>query len=181
MNWLIILAGAFLLVGGTAGAAVVYNVEVTEWTRFDSSFQAIASSYGIDWKWLKAFALNESDLGRNSLVANGQTSTDGLSWGLMQVTLKTALGFDPAASIDKLANLNPADYSIDLASQLIVQNMNSFDNSDPRFTEYVVKAYNAGAGTVKKEINGTYTGPYAPDHEAYWERWQRNLQKVITG
>ncbi len=168
-----------LLLGGTAGAVVVHNIEVTEWTKFDEAFQRIGASYGVDWKWLKAFALNESDLGRDSRVASGQTSSDGLSWGLMQVTLKTAQGFDSNASIALLANLTPADYSINLASQLIVQNMNAFDSSDPRFTEYVIKSYNAGAGTVKKEINGTYTGPYEADHQAYWERWQRNLQKVM--
>lgn len=170
-----VVLGVILLLGGSAvGVAVVDN---NEWTRFDISFQKIGGQYGVDWTWLKAFALNESDLGRDSRVASGDTSSDGLSWGLMQVTLKTAQGYDSNASIDLLSNLNPADYSIDLAAHLISDNKNQFDSNDPAFIEKVVKSYNQGAGNTKREFMGMKTKYYDAVQE-YWARWQRNLERV---
>ena len=169
-----LIAGAFLILGGGATAVIVTS---DEWTRFDESFKRIGAQYGVDWTWLKAFALNESDLGRNSLVASGATSSDGLSWGLMQVTLKTGQSYDPDITIEKLANLSPADYSIDLSAHLIADNKNQFDSSDPAFIEKVVKSYNQGPYNTKQEFNGIQT-KYYDAVQAYWARWQRNLVVV---
>ncbi len=180
--WLI--RGALFLVGGSAGAAAVV-ISDSEWTRFDESFKRIGASYGVDWQWLKAFALNESDLGRDSRVASGDTSSDGLSWGLMQVTLTTGRKFDSTINIDKLSQLDPADYSIDLASQLIAQNKTAFSESDPAYLEKVVKSYNQGVANTRNEFNGIYTSWNDPNGNnavgEYWNRWQRNYAKVQNG
>jgi membrane-bound lytic murein transglycosylase MltF len=160
------------------------NEKVTElpmyWTAFDSEFKAAGARYGVAWQWLKAIALNESDLGRNSSVARGLSepsdiegskSSDGLSWGLMQVTLRTGRSLDPACNEIKL---NDAKYSINLAAKYLAQLKNSFPESDPRFLEWVVKSYNQGPGNSAKERAGKIAG-YAQE---YFNRFTRNLARV---
>jgi hypothetical protein len=153
---------------------------VTPWTRFDDLFHKWGSVYNVDWTWLKAFCLNESNLGRAKSVAlglanpgdvDGSKSSDGKSWGIMQVTLTTGAQYDSACSPQKL---NDPDYSVQIAAELIADNTREFSQTDPRFTEWVVKSYNQGAGNTKKELNGT-GGGFA---DAYWDRWQRNLTQV---
>lgn len=156
---------------------------LTDWNRFDADFQTYGASWGVDWLWLKAFALNESNLGRDSSVARGMEnptdidnskSSDGKSWGLMQVTVTTAQGIDPSASAE---SLNNPEYSINLAAEYISQLMGMFDSNDPRYVEWVVKSYNQGPGNSRKERDGKISG-YA---QAYWDRWQRNLTRAQEG
>ena len=182
MNWLLI-GGGFLAVMGYAAKGKINDV-ITElpdnWTRFDSLFVAAEKKHGVDAKWLKAFALNESDLGRDKTVTAGlknpddveaSKSYDGLSWGLMQVTLKTGRDFDPNVTAVKLNN--PA-YSVDLAARLIAWLKKQFPVSDPRYVEWVVKSYNQGSGNTAKERAGKIKG-YAQE---YWDRFERNLARV---
>ncbi|MDE2102146.1 MAG: transglycosylase SLT domain-containing protein [Patescibacteria group bacterium] len=149
------------------------------WTNYDSLFQSVGTQYGIDWKWLKAFALTESELGSAKSVGIGinnpndirdSVSSDGKSWGLMQVTLSTAKGYDPTATPEKL---NDPSYSVDMAAQVISDYEQDFSPADPRYLEWVVKSYNQGPGNTQKEIE---TGIGFAD--AYWTRWQANLNKV---
>jgi soluble lytic murein transglycosylase-like protein len=152
------------------------------WTRFDGLFQQYGTIYGVDPDVLKAIALNESDLGRAKSVARGlaapndiegSKSSDGKSWGVMQMTLTTARGLDPAAT---QAMLNNPDYSIRLAAQYVSQLQGMFSSFDPQFLEWVIKSYNQGPGNTKREIaNGV---GYA---DAYWARFQRNLDRVEQG
>ncbi len=152
------------------------------WTRFDEMFHSYGDIYGVDWTWLKAVALNESDLGRVSSVARGianpsdvenSKSSDGKSWGLMQVTLTTARGLDASATSEKL---NDPDYSIGLGARYIAQLQRMFSTNDSRYPEWVVKSYNQGPGNTMKEAAGV-GGGFADE---YWARWQRNLTKVET-
>jgi membrane-bound lytic murein transglycosylase MltF len=153
--------------------------ELTDWNRFDVLFQQYGASHGVDWQWLKAFALNESNLGRDKSVALGiehpsdienSKSSDGKSWGLMQMTIKTARGLDSSATEEKL---NDPDFSIDLSARYIAQLMGMFSSSDERYVEWVVKSYNQGPGNTKKEMK---TGvSYAQE---YWDRWLRNYNRV---
>lgn len=162
---------------------VVETVEehLDSWNLYDNLFQKWGQVYGVDPDFLKAIALNESSLGRAPSVERGledphdiegSKSTDGLSWGLMQVTIKTAEGLDPAAT---KAKLNDPNYSVKLAAELFAQNQNTFNRSEPRWLEWVVKSYNQGAGNTKKERLGQIQG-YAQE---YWERFQRNYERVI--
>jgi len=150
------------------------------WTRFDSLFKKYGNEYDVDWKWLKAIALNESSLGAEKSVARGlevpsdvegSKSSDGLSWGLMQVTVKTAQGLDKTASPEKL---NDPDFSIRLAAQYLSSLGDYFTLSDTRRTEWIVKSYNQGPGNSLKEKKGLIAG-YAQE---YWNRFQRNLTRV---
>ena len=150
------------------------------WTRFDALFQKYGSKHGVEWKYLKAIALNESDNGREKSVARGlatptdvqgSKSSDGKSWGLMQVTLTTARGLDPQATEVKLNN---PEYSIDLAARYLAQLQRTFPMIETRWLEWTIKSYNQGPGNTAKERRGEIKG-YA---QAYWDRFQRNLERV---
>lgn len=155
------------------------------WSRFDPLFNKYGLMYGVSAEFLKAIALNESLLGDERSVARGlvspsdvegSKSSDGLSWGLMQVTLSTAREMDSSATPEKLNN---PDFSIRLAAQYIAKLQNMFDKSDPRYWEYVAKSYNQGPGNTKKrEISGLQA--LNPNVEKYWDRLQRNLILVKT-
>lgn len=156
------------------------TASVNSFNRFDSLFKEYGSIWGVDWKMLKAICLNESDLGREKTTKRGlempsdiegSKSYDGLSWGIMQVTLRTARDLDPTATEQKLNN---AEYSINLAARYLSILKKMFNAADPRFTEWVVKSYNQGPGNTRKEIAGTVKG-YAQE---YWERYKRNYQRV---
>jgi len=145
---------------------------------FDPLFKAEAAKYGLNWKMLKAIAMNESSLGTHPSVArglafpsdvDGSKSDDGKSWGIMQVTVPTARDFDPTATAEKLNN--PA-YSIKIAAQYLAWVLLQFKD-DPRL-EWIVKSYNQGVGNTKKERAGAIKG-YANE---YWSRYQRNFEKI---
>lgn len=154
-----------------------------EWHFFDSIFNRYGALYDIDPKYLKAIALNESNLGREKSVAlgmrdpsntEGSKSSDGKSWGLMQVTLITARDFDPTATP---AKLNDPEYAVNAACQTWNRNLRYFSEADPRWLEWMVKSYNQGAGNSLKETRGE-TPPRKADVQKYWERFLRNLQLV---
>jgi membrane-bound lytic murein transglycosylase MltF len=141
-------------------------------TKWDTLFRLYG---GDDWKILKAIAMNESSLGEYPSVkrglqvpqdVEGSKSQDGKSWGLMQITIPTARDFDPDATA---VALNNPEYSVRLAARLLRSLKRQFDK-----TEYVVKAYNQGAGNTRAEIAGKHGG-YANE---YWERFQRNFRII---
>lgn len=150
------------------------------WTQFDSLFKKYGLEYNIDWQWLKAICLNESNLGKEKSVALGienpkdienSKSSDGKSWGLMQVTVTTAKDFDQTATAEKLNN---PDYSVKIACKYLAWVKRQFNSLDSRFLESVIKSYNQGVGNTKKELSGKSTG-FA---QAYWEKFQKNLDRV---
>lgn len=181
-----------MLAAGAVALFVFGGKEVVEkinndraWTRFDALFKKYGTVYGVDWKWLKAIAMNESSLGQVASVARGianpndvegSKSYDGLSWGLMQVTIKTAQGMDPAATPQKLNN---PEYSIKLGAQYVKQLKSMFSVLELRYTEWVIKSYNQGPGNTRSEMRGVIANPKWHDHvQEYWARFQRNLEKV---
>lgn len=171
-----LVVGAFLFSAGAKAKNTVEDIVTVHddsFTRWDALFQQYG---GTDWRILKAIAMNESSLGTYPTVAlgirepsniEGSKSQDGKSWGLMQMTLPTARDYDPYATS---AKLNNPDYSIRLAAQFLRALRRQFDE-----LEYVVKAYNQGAGNTRKELSGDIDG-YAGE---YWARFQRNYQLVL--
>lgn len=138
--------------------------------NYDDLFKKYGSRYGIDWKLLKAIAIIESSLGEHPTVKRGladpndiegSKSTDGKSWGLMQVTLPTARDYDQSATAVKLNN---PDYSVDIAARHVRFLMGLFDKKSPNFLEYVIKSYNQGQGNTKQ--GKTFADPY-------WAKYQR--------
>ncbi len=149
------------------------TVQDDSFTKWDALFSRYG---GDDWSVLKAICMNESSLGRAPSVALGlvdpsnaeaSKSTDGKSWGLMQMTLPTARDYDPDVTP---AKLNNPEYSIRLAAQFLRSLRRQFSE-----LEFVVKSYNQGAGNSRKEIAGTIDG-YAGE---YWDRFQRNYKLVL--
>jgi len=173
--WLLI-AVAGLIAIHFFGEATIQGVQaVTGDSAFDKwnpLFQRFGSQYGVPWRWLKAICLVESSNGQNSRVARGLTdpsdvdgskSTDGLSWGLMQVTLATAKGL--TGRVVTAEELNNPDTSVQLAAQLLRQLIDRFGIDDP---ESVFRAYNGGPNFGV----ATY---------AYWVKIQANLEVVLAG
>lgn len=163
-----------------------------DWVRFDALFEKYGLKYQVPSSWLKAIALNESSLGKAKSVAlglrepnniEGSKSSDGLSWGLMQVTLTTARALDPMAT---QAKLNNPEYSIDLGARVVRDNMVAvakfLPKSDPRYIEFVIKAYNEGPNHAKNEYLGKPSNPKWQAHvQEYWSRFKRNLELVKQG
>lgn len=106
---------------------------------YDDLFKHFAKGY--PWRWLKAIAKQESDLGQNSRVKNGAVSYDGLSWGLMQIAENVGspkeIQIKGNAGPDKL---NDPVYSIQKASELVFY-LNQKYGGDAR---KVFLAYNQG-------------------------------------
>lgn len=183
---MIYLLGAALIFVITQAGRAVEEVEGVilqnseNWTKFDALFVKYGRTYGVDWKWLKAIAMNESSLGSVASVKRGletpkdiagSKSFDGKSWGLMQVTVTTGKDLDPTCSPEKL---NDPEYSVMLAAKYISMLQKKFSMVDIRWQEFVIKSYNQGPGNTMKEQRGQTEG-YADE---YWARFQRNLEKV---
>lgn len=177
----LLLIGAVIIMGSQS-EKIQDTIEenLDSWTQYDSLFKRYGSEYNIDWQWLKAICLNESNLGKAKSVVIGlenpndvenSKSSDGKSWGLMQVTVTTAKDFDLAATPEKLNN---PDYSVKIACKYLAWVKRQFNSLDSRFLESVIKSYNQGVGNTKKEMAKKSPG-YA---QAYWEKFQKNLERV---
>ncbi len=171
---LVVIAGVLFLMNKKG--------EKTEYS-FDALFKKYANLFGLDWLMLKAICMNESSLGthpsvveglRNPSNIEGSKSSDGKSWGIMQVTIPTARDYDPQATAEKLNN---PEYSVRLAAQHIAWLNLRFEASNPRRTEWIVKSYNQGVGNTFKEMRGEISG-YANE---YFERFKRNYKKLKDG
>jgi len=168
MEWIFIAgAAAFLVFGGVAVANTITEgqIEFIFWYKYDDLFKSSAAKYGIDWKWLKAHAIVESSLGQNPKVLAGTTSSDGKSWGLMQVTLATANDLRPNTTAD---DLNNPEISVDLAAKLISQLRARFPND----LRKMVISYNQGPGNTAK--GNDFTGNY-------WQKWSDALELINKG
>jgi len=142
----------------------VFAVEVSgdDFTKFDALFKTYGSQNGVPWGWLKAICMNESSLGTNSRVKAGDVSTDGKSWGIMQLTLPTANDYHPGVTID---DLNDPRFSVRVAALFLGDLMRQFSGDQRK----VVMSYNQGAGNTRAGKE------YAA---GYYDRFVRNLGLV---
>ncbi|MFN3453525.1 MAG: transglycosylase SLT domain-containing protein [Pseudobdellovibrio sp.] len=168
----VVIAGVLFLMNTKSGVKTSVD--------FDVLFKKYASQYGLDWKMLKAICMNESSLGTHPSVVRGMNnpsdiegskSSDGKSWGIMQVTVTTARDFDSSATAEKLNN---PEYSVRVASMFLQWVSARFKTTDPQRVEWIVKSYNQGVGNTQKEMSGSIAG-YASE---YWERYKRNYSKI---
>jgi len=152
--------------------------EVSEFNQWDSLIKRYAVEYNIPWEWVKAIMINESNLGKassvkrgleNPLDIEGSKSSDGKSWGLMQLTLPTARMFESAVTE---AGLNDPETSVRIACKyiawLMARNYGGFAQQ-----AFVVRAYNGGPGFAN-----TVAGKR--DTPAYYTRFKSNLAKVMA-
>jgi hypothetical protein len=173
MNWLLI-GGAFLIV----------FFFTSETSKMVSVYDPLFKKYtppGIPWTFMQTICFIESNFGENPRVkiglndptnVYGSRSSDGLSWGIMQLRPSTARDFDPNATE---ILLNNAEYSILIASRYIdwcrkyILKNTDLKESDPRFLEYLAKSYNQGVGNTVNEIKYKSLG-FAAN---YWEKFQK--------
>ena len=177
--WLLSLAGAGFLVyffGDSLSmgidAATADPADPSDpFFQYDALFQKYSAVSGVPWRWMKAICMVESALGQDPSVlagladpsdVDGSKSSDGLSWGLMQVTLKTARALEGIAI--EAPFLNDPDNSVRLASELLKQLIGTFGTDD---RESVVRAYNGGPKF------GVATVPY-------YAKFVTNINIVIT-
>lgn len=154
-------AGAFYVKGHDVVDSV--TVELPAFEKYDDLFKKYGNQFDVPWRWLKAIAMNESSLGLNPLVAAGQVSSDGLSYGLMQLTLTTAADMMSGVTSD---DLNNPETSVMLAARYVRHLMNLF-HDDKRKT---IMSYNQGPGNTQKGKE------YAAD---YYDRFDRNIQRIL--
>ncbi len=185
-NWKIFLPLsliiALLLTSKSSKAAVSKALVVIKgtptgaaWTRFDPLYQKYGAKYGIDWKLLKAIALNESLNGTYPSVALGlreptnpdSVSDDGLSYGLMQVTLTTAQDFRKGTT---MADLNNPEIAVELAAKFFQWAYKQFPNDTGEAQrKKVVMSYNQGVAGTQKGRTAAFP---------YYERFLVNYKKV---
>jgi len=139
------------------------NPNSKEWTLYDQLFQKAGTEYQINPHWLKAICIIESDLGQDPRVVKGDTSRDGKSWGVMQLTLPTAN--DVGKSAYSPQDLNKPELSIRLAAKYLHQLVIMFDGD----LQKVVMSYNQGPGNTKRGVTAAY---------GYWEKFKKNLELV---
>lgn len=158
---------ALLLIGSIAIGGVLLTrnegMEPTDtFTRFDELFKKYGRLKDVPWRWLKAIAKVESQLGEYRSVKRGlaspddiegSKSDDGLSWGLMQVTLKLAKELRPGTTE---RDLNNPEISVQLAATYTRQHMNRWPNN----REYIIRAYNGGPGFLNTARGRTDTPIY---------------------
>lgn len=171
---ILILLGIVAAIWKAPDALQEVRPMLSDWNRLDQRFKYHASLQGLPvdgWKWLKAIALNESDLGRDSRVKAGNVSRDGLSWGLMQLVLATARDYEPVA----VSDLNNEEINLRIAAKHFSRLYRKF-----KVLEHAVKAYNQGEGNMAKEIasrkNGNVSG-YAQAAD-YWAKFSSHLKQV---
>jgi soluble lytic murein transglycosylase-like protein len=177
MPWFLI--GLFFILSGGAAVAVI-NTNIPN--TYDAHFKKYGAKYGVNWLLLKRIAMIESKIGTHPTVVRGlknpsdiegSKSTDGKSWGIMQVTLTTAQWLDPSATVEKLNN---PDYSIDLAARYLKYLQGFFPLTDARYWEWVVKSYNQGQGNTAKERSGSSAG-FAG---AYWAKYKQYETEIVA-
>jgi len=81
-----------IAIGGMFAAGGGLDMLISDpFTKYDNLFHTYSSMYSVPWRWLKAIAMNESNLGRAPSVAAGilnpsdvtqSVSSDGKSYGL---------------------------------------------------------------------------------------------------
>lgn len=150
-------------------AAAVTNSD--GFTKFDALFKAAAARYAIlDWRWLKAMAWQESQIGQVRSVARGlavptdvegSKSSDGLSWGIMQVTVATARDMRPGTTAE---HLNDPAISIDLGARYFSQMLRRYKGNVDR----AIRAYNQGPGNEDK--NAKYADAHLSKVKMYYQK-----------
>lgn len=176
----IVLIGIGLLLFAGGYMAVDYYQKLVDaktakekYTVFDSLFQKYAKVYQIpDWRWLKAIAKQESDLGQDSRVKNRQVSYDGLSYGLMQI----AEGKGSQKEIELKGNggqarLDDPEYSIDRAARLVSYLWKKYND---RYKVFL--AYNQGENNTDKGKD--YTVNYSADKVPYPKKIEKWLEWI---
>lgn len=144
--------------------------------RWDDLIKKYSSKYNVPWRWMKAIMMNESNLGRAPSVARGlknpldieaSKSSDGKSWGLMQLTLPTARQFESTVTESAL---NDPEISVRLGAKYLnyLIKLKTIRNR-----EAVIRSYNGGPGYLQ-----TVAG--VRDTPKYYSKFLENLNYIMN-
>lgn len=134
---------------GESNATKNESTSSDPFTRWDYIIRRNSKLYSVPWRWIKAIMVVESNLGQAKSVARGlatpedeqgSKSSDGKSWGLMQLTIPTAQMFMPGVTSK---DLNNPEVSIRLGTQYLAYliKLKGIGNR-----EAVFRSYNGGPG-----------------------------------
>lgn len=165
------------LVGTSEVAMAAIDEEAKNFTRYDDLFKKYGTYRDVPWRWLKAICMNESNLGRHPSVVRGMASPggedgwsdDGLSRGLMQLTVDTAnrSRVRPGTTI---ADLDSPEISVDCAALYVRELMRFYFPGD---REGVIRGYNGGPGWAKSsQAARSMTA-------SYYARFQSHLAEIL--
>lgn len=169
-EWVALGALSLVLLVGLSRGSMGSDFDAEPFLKWDGLFKRYGTRYNVPWRWLKAICMNESSLGEHPSVArgledpsdvDGSKSDDGLSWGLMQLTLRTARALE-GAQIDAVFLNNP-DNSVRLGAELVSELILKYGIED---RESIIRDYNGGP---KK----------GPMTIVYYARFMRNLSQVL--
>jgi soluble lytic murein transglycosylase-like protein len=144
------------------GAFLFMKSDSDSSSKYDEWFIKYGNMYGVDWKMLKAIAVNESDLGENPRVKAGLVSSDGLTYGLMQMKFSTAKYY--------ISGLVESDFRTNFEKQIQAAAL-FFADLKKKFNGDIHKmviSYNQGETNTKKGLD--FTGAYYQNYlDAYEE------------
>lgn len=126
-----------------------------KWTnKYDALFVKYANKYGVDWKMTKAISIIESRLGDDYRVKNGLVSSDGLTYGLMQIKYTIAKFYLGSNSGDEISFRTDFEKQIEAATAFLADLKKKFNND----THKIVISYNQGETHTKngKDFTGNY-------------------------
>jgi soluble lytic murein transglycosylase-like protein len=97
---------------------------------------------------------------------SASVSSDGKSWGLMQVTVPTANDFEDNITFKEL---NDPDTAVRIAAKFVASLMKTFakNKGDSDYLKKIIMSYNQGAGNTLK--GKTYAAPYWDKFQTYFD------------
>lgn len=170
--WWLLLIPAFIFVSGKMGNE---GMMIDPFFQWDDLIRKYSKIYGVPFEWMKAIMMNESNLGQAASVKRGlnnpkdieaSKSSDGKSWGLMQLTLPTAREIEPLVTE---VGLNDPDISVRIAAKYLAR-LGKLKNWDQ---ENTIRSYNGGPGWKSTKLGPSMT-------EVYYRKFLSNLATVKT-
>lgn len=183
---LILGVGALILAMLLKRNKIIDQVAVrSSWfDAYDPLFKKYAAAHGLsDWRIAKAIAWNESTIGTHPKVVEGiknptnvagSTSSDGLSWGIMQTQIATSADMVPAlkglTKNQVVAYLNVPDNSISVGIKYLVWVKNWLKSKNLPHDDWTVAlSYNQGIGNTKNGVRDPDAVTYANNFTERYE------------
>lgn len=160
----------FFAVAVTSVLATLGKMKLDDYLRDknDALFLKYGLLNGVKPELMKAIALVESDLGQDPRVKRGDTSSDGKSWGIMQIAprIGSAKEIEIKGVNTTPEMLNDDETSIQLAAKLLGYLTRKYEGDENK----IVRAYNQG------EVHTDNNRSYADD---YFKKYLKAKAKIM--
>ena len=161
--------------------------------RYDGLFRLHALLNGLpDWRWLKAISKQESDLGRDPRTSNGEISSDGFSYGIMQIAPgkgsnqemqlkgfgdKDLKEMSIPEQLYVKSKLNDPNFSIKKGAELVSYLFRKYGDAEKVFLAYNQGEKNTDNGKNYTHPNGQYANKIF-DHLDWIKRQEQKYMEV---